>query len=108
MPSRSQRRTIRPQPLLKRASVRRFVLNTIFSRVVATKSAVARQLNELRERTEEVERLNQHLERRVADQVGEIEHTCGVTALQRSVPTQTPAENTLHWSRNGQAKSATA
>jgi hypothetical protein len=30
-------------------------------------------LKELRERTEEVEELNQHLELRVADQVGEIE-----------------------------------
>jgi GAF domain-containing protein len=32
-----------------------------------------RLLNELRERTEEVEKLNQHLEHRVADQVSEIE-----------------------------------
>ena len=32
-----------------------------------------RLLEELRERTEEVEKLNQHLEQRVADQVGEIE-----------------------------------
>ena len=34
----------------------------------------ARLLNELRERTDEVEKLNQQLEQRVADQVGEIEH----------------------------------
>jgi adenylate cyclase len=33
----------------------------------------ARLLNELRKRTEEVEKLNQHLEQRVSDQVGEIE-----------------------------------
>ena len=33
----------------------------------------ARLLKELRERTEEVEKLNQQLEHRVADQVGEIE-----------------------------------
>ena len=33
----------------------------------------ARLLKELRERTEEVEKLNQHLEQRVADQVSEIE-----------------------------------
>ena len=32
-----------------------------------------RLLNELRERTEEVEKLNKQLEQRVADQVGEIE-----------------------------------
>jgi GAF domain-containing protein len=32
-----------------------------------------RLLNELRERTDEVEKLNQQLEHRVADQVGEIE-----------------------------------
>jgi adenylate cyclase len=35
----------------------------------------ARLLKELRERTEEVEKLNLHLEQRVADQVGEIERT---------------------------------
>jgi hypothetical protein len=31
------------------------------------------RLHELRQRTEEVEKLNQHLEQRVTDQVGEIE-----------------------------------
>ena len=45
----------------------------------------ARLLNELRERTEEVEKLNQHLERRVADQVGEIER---MSRLRRFLPPQ--------------------
>ena len=45
----------------------------------------ARLLNELRERTEEVEKLNQHLERRVADQVGEIER---MGRLRRFLPPQ--------------------
>jgi GAF domain-containing protein len=45
----------------------------------------ARLLNELRERTAEVERLNQHLERRVADQVGEIER---MGRLRRFLPPQ--------------------
>jgi GAF domain-containing protein len=45
----------------------------------------ARLLNELRERTEEVEKLNQHLEHRVADQVGEIER---MSRLRRFLPPQ--------------------
>ena len=44
-----------------------------------------RLLNELRERTEEVEKLNQHLEHRVADQVGEIER---MGRLRRFLPPQ--------------------
>jgi class 3 adenylate cyclase len=45
----------------------------------------ARLLNELRERTEEVEKLNQHLERRVTDQVNEIER---MGRLRRFLPPQ--------------------
>ena len=45
----------------------------------------ARLVNELRERTEEVERLNQHLEERVSDQVGEIER---MSRLRRFLPPQ--------------------
>jgi len=44
-----------------------------------------RLLKELRERTEEVEKLNQHLEKRVADQVGEIER---MGRLRRFLPPQ--------------------
>ena len=44
-----------------------------------------RLLNELRERTEEVEKLNQQLEQRVADQVGEIER---MSRLRRFLPPQ--------------------
>jgi GAF domain-containing protein len=44
-----------------------------------------RLLNELRERTDEVEKLNQQLERRVADQVGEIER---MSTLRRFLPPQ--------------------
>jgi len=45
----------------------------------------ARLLNELRERTDEVEKLNQQLEQRVADQVGEIER---MGRLRRFLPPQ--------------------
>jgi adenylate cyclase len=45
----------------------------------------ARLLNELRERTEEVVNLNQQLEQRVADQVGEIER---MSKLRRFLPPQ--------------------
>jgi class 3 adenylate cyclase len=44
-----------------------------------------RLLKELRERTEEVEKLNQHLEHRVTDQVGEIER---MSRLRRFLPPQ--------------------
>ena len=44
-----------------------------------------RLLRELRERTEEVEKLNQHLEQRVSDQVGEIER---MGRLRRFLPPQ--------------------
>ena len=44
-----------------------------------------RLLNELRERTEEVEKLNKHLEQRVSDQVGEIER---MGRLRRFLPPQ--------------------
>ena len=44
-----------------------------------------RLLKELRERTEEVEKLNQHLEQRVSDQVGEIER---MSSLRRFLPPQ--------------------
>jgi adenylate cyclase len=45
----------------------------------------ARLLSELRERTQEVEKLNQHLEERVTDQVGEIER---MGRLRRFLPPQ--------------------
>jgi hypothetical protein len=45
----------------------------------------ARLLNELRETTEEVVKLNQQLEQRVADQVGEIER---MSRLRRFLPPQ--------------------
>jgi GAF domain-containing protein len=45
----------------------------------------ARLLKELRERTTEVEKLNQHLEQRVTDQVGEIER---MSRLRRFLPPQ--------------------
>jgi two-component system, NtrC family, sensor kinase len=45
----------------------------------------ARLLNVLRERTEDVEKLNQHLERRVTDQVDEIER---MSRLRRFLPPQ--------------------
>jgi class 3 adenylate cyclase/putative methionine-R-sulfoxide reductase with GAF domain len=45
----------------------------------------SRLLNELRERTKEVEELNKHLEHRVADQVGEIER---IGRLRRFLPPQ--------------------
>ena len=44
-----------------------------------------RLLKELRDRTEEVEKLNQHLEKRVTDQVGEIER---MSRLRRFLPPQ--------------------
>ena len=52
-----------------------------------------RLLNELRERTEEVENLNQQLEQRVADQIGEIER---MGRLRRFLP---PQANRRFWDR---------
>ena len=76
--------------MIYRLEVRPFTARQIaLVETFADQAAIAienvRLLDELRERTEEVERLNQQLEHRVADQVGEIER---MGRLRRFLPPQ--------------------